>query len=140
MKFSGRNLLERKLLQEITKALIPQMLWHERLFVWCCCSIYFLLQFWQEELETRNWKTDTYDILGNWSHFFGFLHFGGSILMWNDAFSGTNHVVDSLSIFSSRLLSTHYELQQNSTPRFPPEGFWTCFIHFFAFSRHFGLI
>ena len=33
MKFSGRNLLERKLLQEITKALIPQMLWHERLFV-----------------------------------------------------------------------------------------------------------
>ena len=41
---------------------------------------------------------------------------------WKDAFD------DVLGNFFLTVLcrtAMHYELQQNSTPRFPPEGFWT---------------
>ena len=48
---------------------------------------------------------------------------------------------NGISLSSQDLHYTyHYEVQQNSTPRFPPEVFWTCFIQFFAFSSYFGSI
>ena len=43
-------------------------------------------------------------------------------------------------LLASFCLDIHYELQQNSTSRFPPEGFQTFYIQFFAFSRYFGSI
>ena len=45
-----------------------------------------------------------------------------------------------LKVFLTLEGEKHYELQQDSTSRFPPEGFQTFYIQFFAFSRYFGSI
>ena len=87
-----------------------------------------------------------YPISDNFITWFQKYFFYYTFEIWNDRRIYIYYLVDVVALCKNTfqlekiLTNNHYELQQNSTPRFPPEGFQIFCIQFFAFSRYFGSI